>query len=175
MSFLSEAFRPSPWCSYCWEQFSLSCKRRPGTKRVRATHNTWPFPFPKRYFWLFPFYKKIFLVISISQKDISVSLNPIIEKGQLPSARAGFPAQMFPPMILNDTEMYRTTVIQCYNSNLPQCTVQVHCYSATLVHCYISALLHCAAPLIIWLFVRFAHFSNCQAPKELDRTTNKQM
>ena len=129
----------------------------------------------------FPFYKKIFLVISISQKDISVSLNPIIEKGQLPSAHAGFPAQMFPPMILNDTEMYLTTVIQCYNSNYPQCTV--HCYRATLLHCYSTTLVHwciatvlqCAAPLIIWLFVCFAHFSNCHAPKELDRTTNKQM
>ena len=58
-------------------------------------------------------HKKIFRTISISQKDISVSLNPIIEKGQLPSARAGFPAQMFPPMILNDTEMYHT-VLYCY-------------------------------------------------------------
>ena len=118
----------------------------------------------------FHFRKKIFLVISISQKDISVSLNPIIEKGQLPSAHAGFPAQMFPPMILNDTEMYHTviycyidtvvhwkctTVIQCYNSNYPQCTV--HCYRATLLHCYSTTLVHwciatvlqCAAPLII--------------------------
>ena len=97
--------------------------------------------------------KIICLTISILQKDISVSLNPIIEK--LPSAHAGFPAQMFPPMILNDTEMYLTTVIQCYNSNYPQCTV--HCYRATLLHCYSTTLVHwciatvlqCAAPLII--------------------------
>ena len=139
MSFPCEAFPPKPMMLLLLRTVQPEVQAQARDKKSQSNPQHLAISLPKI----------ICLTISILQKDISVSLNPIIEKGQLPSARAGFPAQMFPPMILNDTEMYLTTVIQCYNSNLPQCTVQVHCYSATLVHCYISALLHCAAPLII--------------------------
>ena len=101
MSFLSEAFPPKPMMLLLLRTVQPEVQAQARDKKSQSNPQHLAISLPKI----------ICLTISILQKDISVSLNPIIEK--LPSAHAGFPAQMFPPMILNDTEMYRT-VLYCY-------------------------------------------------------------
>ena len=132
--------RPSPWCSYCWEQFSLRCKRRPGTKRVRATHNTWPFP------------KKIFRTISILEKDISGYFHfpkryfCFLESHNWKRATT-FSTCWFPctNVSSNDTEWY-------WNVSYHSTTYPNALYIATVLRWCIGALLQCYNVLRPWSF-----------------------